>query len=96
LESDTGVIAVEVAVLDQILDGIDDLNESAQLPRHLFVGYRPSLIGLLVRDVLPTLHPSSVFLLVRSVAEFGPMVSYSWIREGIEFWGSGLEKFVGR
>jgi hypothetical protein len=27
LESDTGVIAVEVAVLDEILDGVDDLEE---------------------------------------------------------------------
>jgi hypothetical protein len=32
LESDTGVIAVEVAVLDQILDCIDDLLVSALLP----------------------------------------------------------------
>jgi hypothetical protein len=27
LEGDTGVIAVEVAVLDKVLDGVDDLEE---------------------------------------------------------------------
>lgn len=31
LEGDTGVIAVEVAVLNQVLDGINDLGKSASL-----------------------------------------------------------------
>jgi hypothetical protein len=97
LESDTGVIAVEVAVLDKILDGIDHLIESGQLRRDLCVSYRPSSTGLLARDVLPALHPSSVF---SALCELWPNFGQRYLTLEYEnewsFCGSELEDFVRR
>lgn len=55
LEGDTGIIAVEVAILDEIFDGIDDLDVLIDLREKPRQPCSPSSTDLLVRGVLPTL-----------------------------------------
>ncbi len=57
LEGNAAVIAVEVAVLDQVFDGIHDLNTiSMRSPAGR--GVSPSSTWLLAQDVLPALWSS--------------------------------------
>ena len=56
LERDPGVIAIEVAVLDQVLDGIDNLKSNQNKSRGIKgMGRIPSSAGWPVRDVLQAL-----------------------------------------
>ena len=58
LEGDAGVIAVKIAVLDEIFDGIDDLLKVSN--RHVVRGmFSPSSAVQLVLNVLPTLRQIS-------------------------------------
>ena len=56
LERDAGVIAVEVAVLDKVLDGVDDLRGTSACATRVSGGPSiPSSTGLLARGGLPAL-----------------------------------------